>query len=264
MSRAGALRLVPALLTALLAAGAARAENPVVRFSTPLGIWQVELCAEVSDRCAGAAPNTVANFLSYLEAGDYVGTFIHRSVFAPVPFVVQGGTWWVRGVDEAGPIIGRIDTAGKEIENEFNQPNVRGTVSVTLAGNPADPDSGTSGWFINLVDNSPLLDPQLFTVFGVVIGDGMEVVDRISALLHLRLGLTDPNMPGEGTPVAPGFQCNPDDNGDCTSDPVPYLVYTAIPEPGAAAGGAAALAALAALGRGARPRAGRRGRRPGR
>ena len=47
-----------------------------------------------------------------------------------------------------------------------------------------DPDSATSQWFINLDDNSSILDGQNggFTVFGRVIGNGMDVVDEIAAL----------------------------------------------------------------------------------
>ena len=46
----------PALLLALsLLASPARAENPVVRFMTILGSYDVELCQEVSTLCTGAA-----------------------------------------------------------------------------------------------------------------------------------------------------------------------------------------------------------------
>ncbi len=51
---------------------------------------------------------------------------------------------------------------------------------MALAG--SDINSATDEWFINLSDNSATLDPQSFTVFGEVVGNGMDVVDAISAL----------------------------------------------------------------------------------
>ena len=80
------------LLAALLsfATQPARADNPVVRFTTPLGSFDVELCAELSAACPGVAPNTVANLLRYVDEDRYPDTtFIHRS--ATDPAVIQGG-----------------------------------------------------------------------------------------------------------------------------------------------------------------------------
>jgi len=52
-----------------------------VTMTTPLGDVGIELFDE-------AAPEMVANFLKYIDDGDYKNSFIHRS--AP-DFVVQGG-----------------------------------------------------------------------------------------------------------------------------------------------------------------------------
>jgi len=68
------------------------------------------------------------------------------------------------------------------VENEPVYSNVRGTIAMAkVAGNP---NSATSQWFFNLKDNSQNLDVQNggFTVFGQVIGDGMDIVDNIAKL----------------------------------------------------------------------------------
>src|SRR5262249_24120775 len=138
------------------------------------------------------------------------------------------------------------------VANEFNQSNVRGTVAVPLLSDPpgsmdpcaTDPNSGTSGWFVSVTDNSGL-DCGHFTVFGVVVAPGMTVVDAINGLGRL-------NLNGSPAPVDSSYDCMPNVQQQCTGNPVPHLIYTDIertPEPDgvAAAGGAGiALAALAA------------------
>jgi cyclophilin family peptidyl-prolyl cis-trans isomerase len=144
------------------------ANNSVVTIETPLGTFQMEMLAD-------EAPNTVQNFLNYLERGDYTGTFFHRSVPG---FVVQGGGFVYDATTNTAPAI----TADPPIANEFGVSNVRGTVA--MAKTAAGPDSATNQWFVNLADNSANLDNQNggFTVFARVIGDGMTVMDAIAAL----------------------------------------------------------------------------------
>jgi cyclophilin family peptidyl-prolyl cis-trans isomerase len=145
------------------------AANTIVRMQTDLGSVEIELFDT-------AAPETVANFLNYVNAGDYDGTFIHRS---DPGFVLQmggyifdpaQGDFFAEGtshIPEDPPVI-----------NEFGMSNLRGTIAMAKLG--GDPDSATSEFFFNLADNSGNLDNQNggFTVFAQVIS-GMDVIDTI-------------------------------------------------------------------------------------
>jgi cyclophilin family peptidyl-prolyl cis-trans isomerase len=145
----------------------------VVRVATSLGNIEVELLDT-------AAPVTVANFKSYFA--EYVNSIIHRS---PHPggakFVIQGGGFKLDGDD--------IDdvTTSAAIANEFiaANSNVRGTLSMALPD--GQPNGGTSQWFINMADNSSLNAAQ-HTVFGRVIGNGMNVAEAIHALTSFNVG----------------------------------------------------------------------------
>lgn len=141
----------------------------VVRVDTPVGSFYIDLFED-------EAPRTVANFLNYLRDGDYENSFIHRS---SVDFVIQGGGF----VFENGE-IGEVPEDAS-IANEFGVPNTRGTIA--MAKISGDPDSATSQWFINVEDN-PDLDRTNggFSVFGQVMGDGMQVVDVINSIDSTR------------------------------------------------------------------------------
>ena len=149
----------------LLAAQSASATT--VRVITSLGDFSIELFDDVT-------PNTVANFLNYVNSGRFNGALVHRSISG---FVIQtGNVTFDEQISNFAPIV--TDSA---IQNEFSVPNTRGTVA--MAKLPGDPNSATSQWFVNLADNSADLDTQNggFTAFGRVIGDGMTVVDSIAA-----------------------------------------------------------------------------------
>lgn len=146
---------------------AAPAAATVVRVTTPLGDFDIQLLED-------EAPNTVANFLNYVDDGDYENSFIHRSV--GLPDIIQGGGFVF--------VDGQVDPIPQDapIANEFGRSNLRGTVAMARVGGL--PDSATSQWFINISDDNDFLDDVDggFTVFGEVIGDGMDVVDAIAAL----------------------------------------------------------------------------------
>ncbi len=150
-----------------------RAVGSVVRFASSQGTFDVEMLND-------DAPNTVANFNSYLS--DYIDSFAHRAGNGTggVPSVVQGGGFALNGT-----VIEPIAT-NAPIANEFNaaNSNLAGTLSTALSGDGfggTDPDSATSQWFFNVVDNT-FLDAAKHVVFGRVIGTGLNVLQAIQAL----------------------------------------------------------------------------------
>jgi peptidyl-prolyl cis-trans isomerase A (cyclophilin A) len=139
---------------------------PQVGIATTLGNFYLELNPAV-------APVTVNNLLSYVALGYYSNTLFHRVIPG---FVVQGGGY------TTGPV--KKDGQGAPIVLESNRglSNVRGTVAMART---SDPNSATSEFFVNLVDNTTL-DYQSpsnpgYAVFGRVV-QGMDVVDAIAAV----------------------------------------------------------------------------------
>ena len=134
--------------------------STLVTLQTPFGDVEIELFDE-------QAPLTVANFLSYVNDGDFQNTFIHRSA---TDFVIQGGGYtFMNGYLNEVP-------AHDPVVNEAGISNQRGTIA--MAKQSGDPDSATSQWYINLADNSEPLDVDNggYTVFGQVLGDGMDII----------------------------------------------------------------------------------------
>jgi cyclophilin family peptidyl-prolyl cis-trans isomerase len=182
-------------LAALLPAEPAHAACGLA--ALPPGTEVAELETSMGSICIrllrDGAPGHVDNFRFYLENGLLEDTFFHRSVPG---FIVQGGGFTVGALDyEAvpptnGPVtnepctldtpVNPGDPGGVLICSERG--NERGTLALAKVG--GDPDSGTTNWFLNLVDNRTNLDNQNggFTVFGRVMGDGMSVIDAIAAL----------------------------------------------------------------------------------
>jgi len=112
---------------------------------------------------AGDMPITAGNFEKLVKQGVYDNVIFHRVIDE---FMIQGG-------DPTGTGYG--DPSIPKIKDEFNgvQENNRGTIAMANAG----PNTGSSQFFINLVDNN-FLDGK-HPVFGKVI-DGMDVVDKIA------------------------------------------------------------------------------------
>jgi cyclophilin family peptidyl-prolyl cis-trans isomerase len=137
----------------------------------------------------GEAPQTVANFRTYADRGDYDGSFFHRMV---PDFVLQGGGYTYDPVDRY-----QVIPQDPPVVNEPGICNVRGTVAMAKLG--GQPNSATTQFFINTVDNTDDLGAQNggFTVFAVVHPDDMDVLDQITAL-HREYGPVFVNDPIRG------------------------------------------------------------------
>jgi cyclophilin family peptidyl-prolyl cis-trans isomerase len=138
--------------------------NPRVLLETSKGNITLELFRR-------NAPLSVANFLSYVQAGYYDGTIFHRVIPG---FMIQGG-----GLT---PNLSEKPSHAP-VRNEANNglKNLRGSLAMARLG---DPHSGTSQFFINVANNDNLNHRDESTqgwgyaVFGKV-ASGMEVVDAI-------------------------------------------------------------------------------------
>ncbi len=158
----------------------------IVELETNLGSICLELLRE-------DAPDTVQNFVNYVEDGDYDGTVIHRSV---PDFVIQGGGFSPAGgalvpIPRDPPVMNEpceateffgIGPNGQIILICPERGNEQRTVAMAKIG--GNPDSATSQWFISLEDNRSILDQQNggFTVFARVLGDTFGVAEDIAAL----------------------------------------------------------------------------------
>lgn len=161
----------PTLITLLCIASVQA--GTIVRVSTSVGDYSIELLDDI-------APISVENFLNYVNRNAYNRTYLHR---VEDDFVVQGGGYRYQ------PFVGPVEVpADPPIANEFQVSNTRGTVG--MATFDGDPNSATSQWFVNLVDNSATLDNANggYAVFGNVLGNGMELLDAIDDLPVADLG----------------------------------------------------------------------------
>ncbi len=120
------------------------------------------------------APETVKNFLAYVNDGFFDGTIFHRVI---PNFMVQGGGFM------PGMVQKRVeDPIKNEADNGLS--NDRGTVAMARTN---DPHSATAQFFINHNDNAFLNHTAPsgagwgYCVFGKV-SDGMDAVDAIAAV----------------------------------------------------------------------------------
>jgi peptidyl-prolyl cis-trans isomerase B (cyclophilin B) len=142
--------------------------SPIITLRTSLGDIKIELFEK-------EAPETVKNFLAYVDEKYYNGTTFHRVIDG---FMIQGGGYQ-KEMKEKKP-------AHKPISNEAQHKisNQRGTIAMART---SEVHSATSQFFINVANNE-FLDFRSATpsgygycVFGKVIS-GMDVVDKIKTV----------------------------------------------------------------------------------
>jgi cyclophilin family peptidyl-prolyl cis-trans isomerase len=203
-----------------------------VTFDTSMGPIKVELFDT-------QAPQTVANFLSYVANNTYANSIFHRlanlssASTTATPQILQGGgftdqvtgspatlgtvpvlgilqvtgqTAHVLGPNEKGTIV-----TGPGLPNEFGAANAIGTLA--MAKN-TDPNSATNEFYFNLVDNSTALgatNNDGFTVFGKVVDTtdqlvlndlaGVPTFNKGGAFTNIPLlNYTGTNFPSDTTP----------------------------------------------------------------
>jgi peptidyl-prolyl cis-trans isomerase A (cyclophilin A) len=168
------LPLLGALLISLAAVpdGASAQANPQVLIKTSKGEIVVELYP-------AKAPLSVENFLQYVDSKHYDGTIFHRVISN---FMIQGGGF-------TADMKQKATRAPIRIESQNGLRNDRGWIAMARTN---DPNSATSQFFINVVDNAalnyPAHDGHGYTVFGKVV-KGMATVDAIRAVRTTSSGL---------------------------------------------------------------------------
>ena len=143
---------------------AQKGKHTMVKLETNHGTMTLELYDD-------KAPETVKNFLEYVNSGFYNGTIFHRVIDG---FMIQGGGFepGMKHKETRAPIK---NEAGNGLKND--------TYTIAMA-RTSDPNSATAQFFINVKDNhfldytAPTVQGYGYCVFGKVV-DGTDVVDAI-------------------------------------------------------------------------------------
>ncbi len=170
--------LILSLTCLATAAEKPAAKNPVVRMETTLGTITIELFEK-------EAPVSVKNFLEYAGSGFYENTIFHRVIPG---FMAQGGGFTADRTQKPTKAPIRNEAAN-------GLKNDRGTIAMART---SAPDSATSQFFINVVNNDMLNRPKPdgygYAVFGRVT-KGMDVVDRIVNAKTKNVNMVFQNLP---------------------------------------------------------------------
>jgi peptidyl-prolyl cis-trans isomerase A (cyclophilin A) len=179
---------------------APKAEAPMVYvlMKTSKGDITIELNQE-------KAPISVANFLSYVDKKHYDGTVFHRIMST---FMIQGG-----GYDTTG----KEKPTDKPIKNEWQNGLKNQKYTIAMArkgGRPDGPNSATSQFYINTVDNAGLDraqgDGAAYAVFGKVVA-GTETVDKIKDTPVKANEFGEPSKPTEVVKIESARRLTPEE-----------------------------------------------------
>jgi len=126
------------------------------------------------------APESVRNFLAYVDSGHYDGTVFHRVIKG---FMLQGGGF-EPGLKQKPTRSAITNEAGNGLKNDH--------YTVAMA-RTSEPHSATSQFFINTADNAFLNFKSEspsgwgYAVFGKVVS-GQDVVDAIERVATAKSG----------------------------------------------------------------------------
>ncbi len=195
-------RTTCAIALALLATTTLSAQT--IRFDTNVGTFDMKLNPTGNPNLQGHVDNIIA----YVQAGRYDTTVINR---AATNFVLQMGGFQAHtlslptsfnafpSVPTFDPVI--VDEDGnRQVDFDLGGlSNTRRTVSLALGGNPTNPNSGTSSFFVNLNDTNDFLDDSGFVPFAEIVN--METIDLIMALPQQNLDPSGGNLAAINIPV---------------------------------------------------------------
>jgi peptidyl-prolyl cis-trans isomerase A (cyclophilin A) len=174
------MRVVPfslflAFLVPGVSSGQESTQNVRVELETELGLILVELYPT-------QAPNTVANFLEYVDGGFFDGGTFHRTVHDGIQPNDSVLITVIQGDISLGRRRDRGEAIALERTSDTGLKHLDGTLSMARSG----PDTATSSFFI-CIDDQPELDfggrrnpdGQGFAAFGAVL-EGIDVVRAIT------------------------------------------------------------------------------------
>lgn len=190
MKQLVAMAVVTALFAGAAGAQTTKKEYPVVVLETTKGNIEIELYPD-------KAPQTVQNFLYYVDNKFYDGLIFHRVI---ADFMIQGGGFTAAMAQKAGK---------PPIENEADNGLANDKYTIAMA-RTSDPNSATSQFFINTKDNTFLnfkaktAQGWGYCVFGKVT-TGQATVDAIGKVkTGTKNGMND--VPVEAVTITKAYR----------------------------------------------------------